>query len=876
MTKKQSIIFFFTCLLFSQIAGGIYSSQTIAEILSYQPALTGSLASFGYPHLYWPWSWWSWYFKYGEGAARWIFDKYGTSPALISLLGFAAFAMIYLIKHRPDSTKTHGSAHWATKKEMIDLGYDSDRRTLWEKLKKPKEFCRVLLGLEDGRHKNDNDLFGGKGVFLGYLDDGTYLRDNSKTHILCCAPTRSGKGVGHIIPTLLAWEGSVLVTDIKGENWELTSGYRKAFLGNSVFMFKPTHPDSCHYNPLDEIRIGTPYEMNDLQLVTKILVDPTGKGSEGNNAHWVNNAWDLLQGVVLHLLYAKRFHNGDNPRTANLSDVLDFLYDGQEGGTDRKVSPEDIEARNYSKAYNTNVVVSIPSVSDVKQSMEGKPPVMNNIAIYSPEKQYVQGFTDFDDSPGIDDDFLEEGAEFDSSSLSSYEEARNDALRSSDEAMSDVRSKPFDPDLANRIDIDKADEPFDEAAYRAEQERKAQEDKESESLSGLQKKFARYISNYNDTGKGFRHAPDGDDNFFVRLYPDKQNRDGLHPHVRQLFQSMVDKPDKEFGSILSTLNTALTLFRNPIIVNNIRESDFVMKDLMDCTKPISLYLVFGPGEMDVIRPLLRVIVEMIWRLNVEEMQFDDEGKAKAHTHRLLLLLDEFPALGKMDGLATSEGFIAGYGMKAMIITQDLNQINNIYGKDNYVVSNCQVQIYHTPSDNNSADYLSKKIGNATIKSTSSSRNSVLVPMPSSYNDSYTSRPLMYPNEVMEMDNAKLLVFCKGLAPIYCNKIRYFEDPEFSRRTKIKAPALSDTISPVERHWDIHDYHSLVMLKEAYEAKLKAEKGETASAEADEGKDSNVVQSGDIKASAVSSEPEKAEAAKSSMLVAADAGEASKA
>lgn len=841
MTKKQSIIFFFTCLFISQIASGIYSSQTIAEILSYQPALTGSLASFGYPHLYWPWSWWVWYFKFGDGPARWIFEKYGTSPALISFLGFAALAMIYLIKHRPDSTKTHGSAHWATKKEMIDLGYDSDRRTLWEKLKKPKEFCKVLLGLEDGRHKNDNDLFGGKGVFLGYLDDGTYLRDNSKTHILCCAPTRSGKGVGHIIPTLLAWEGSVLVTDIKGENWELTSGYRKAFLGNSVFMFKPTHPDSCHYNPLDEIRIGTPYEMNDLQLVTKILVDPTGKGSEGNNAHWINNAWDLLQGVVLHLLYAKRFHNGDNPRTANLSDVLDFLYDGQEGGTDKKATLEDIEAQKYSRDYNTDVVVSIPAVSDVKQSLEGQPCEMKSVSMYSAAKQYVNGYTDFENCGGPDDDFLGDDEEFDPNSLSSYEAARNESFAAIDAALSNARSKPVDPEILKNIDMDNADEPFDEAAYRAEQERKIAESKESESLSGLQKKFARYITNFEDTGKGFRHAPDGDDDFFVRLYPDKQNRDGLHPHVRQLFQSMVDKPDKEFGSILSTLNTALTLFRNPIIVNNIRESDFVMKDLMDCKKPISLYLVFGPGEMDVIRPLLRVIVEMIWRLNVEEMQFDDEGKAVAHKHRLLLLLDEFPALGKMDGLATSEGFIAGYGMKAMIITQDLNQINNIYGKDNYVVSNCQVQIYHTPSDNNSADYLSKKIGNATIKSTSSSRNSVLVPMPSSYNDSYTSRPLMYPNEVMEMDNAKLLVFCKGLAPIYCNKIRYFEDPEFSRRTKIKAPALSDTISPVERLWNIHDYHSLVMLKKAYEAKLKEENVDAASSKTN---DEQVVVHGD--------------------------------
>ncbi len=112
--------------------------------------------------------------------------------------------------------------------------------------------------------------------------------------------------------------------------------------------------------------------------------------------------------------------------------------------------------------------------------------------------------------------------------------------------------------------------------------------------------------------------------------------------------------------------------------------------------------------------MCRVIVEMMWRLNVEEMKFEN-GKMLEHKHRLLMLLDEFPALGKMGGIEQSEGFLAGYGIKLMIITQDLNQINKLYGKDNYVISNCQVQIYHGPSDNNSSKYLSDKLGTKTEK-----------------------------------------------------------------------------------------------------------------------------------------------------------------
>jgi type IV secretory pathway TraG/TraD family ATPase VirD4 len=67
---------------------------------------------------------------------------------------------------------------------------------------------------------------------------------------------------------------------------------------------------------------------------------------------------------------------------------------------------------------------------------------------------------------------------------------------------------------------------------------------------------------------------------------------------------------------------------------------------------------------------------------------------------------------------------------------------------------------------------------------------------------------MYPNEVSTMDSSKLLLFCKGLAPIYCNKIRYYEDPIFAERTKIKSPPTSDKVEKVDRKWDYSSYKSL--------------------------------------------------------------------
>src|SRR3954454_18419762 len=79
-----------------------------------------------------------------------------------------------------------------------------------------------------------------------------YLRHNDPQHVLCFAPTRSGKGVGLVIPTLLTWPGSAIVHDIKGENWRLTAGWRAGF--GRVLLFDPTNPDSSPYNPLLEVR----------------------------------------------------------------------------------------------------------------------------------------------------------------------------------------------------------------------------------------------------------------------------------------------------------------------------------------------------------------------------------------------------------------------------------------------------------------------------------------------------------------------------------------------------------------------------------------------------------------------------------------------
>jgi type IV secretion system protein VirD4 len=142
-------------------------------------------------------------------------------------------------------------------------------------------------------------LLGPDGVVLG-RHEKTYLRHDGPEHVLCFAPTRSGKGVGLVVPTLLTWPGSAIVHDIKGENWSITAGFRAQF--GRVLLFDPTNGASAAYNPLLEVRKGE-WEVRDVQNVADVLVDPEGSLEKRN--HWEKTSHSLLVGAILHVLYAE-------------------------------------------------------------------------------------------------------------------------------------------------------------------------------------------------------------------------------------------------------------------------------------------------------------------------------------------------------------------------------------------------------------------------------------------------------------------------------------------------------------------------------------------------------------------------------------------
>lgn len=593
--ENISIVLFFLSVILAASA----ATQYAASRLNYQEALYWSILDFGGWKLYNPFAVFAWNGDYREQAPVLFINAYsifGISTVVATMI----LVFIRLFFHKKTSDN-YGSARFATHAEL-----------------------------------EKSDLLDGKGIILGLTDDGYYLRDDAKTHTFLCAPTRSGKGVGIIIPTLLAWPHSVVVVDVKGENYAFTAGRRKK-MGQYVLKFEPTAlSGSAGFNPLDEIRMGTPHEVKDCQNICRILADPTGKGYEGANAHWTSNAADLLFGIVLHLKWKEK----DKP--VNITSVLEFMASGKNGL--RKL------------------------LNDIKEAV-----------------------------------------------------------------------------LADEIKHDDVGE------------------------------ILQYTNNESE-----------------KVY--------FHPRVYQVFVKMATTPEKEFGSIQSTLETALSVYRDPVVSANMKVSDFKIHDLMNSDRPVSLYLIVPPSDLDRLMPVFRVIVEILYRRNTEKMELSvSERKAVENKHRLLMLMDEFSLLGKLETFETSMGVIAGFGLKALIICQSVMQINKIYGKDNGIISNCEVQVYYAPNDQETAEQLARSLGKKTVETKSRSTGTALISLDKSRTYNETGRDLMMADEVRALDPKKELIFKRGMRPILANKITWYDNPDFMDLAE-DAPAAPDIIKHGEKGW----------------------------------------------------------------------------
>jgi type IV secretion system protein VirD4 len=558
--------------------------------------------------IYAPWSWIVWWTRWYWAAQLEPLWRQSAREALypMSVVTVVCCTAIAMVRHGwfANVSDLHGSARWATTRDLSAARLIDPRRSVRELLRGISVRLRILRPAPRRA-----------GIYLGVWRRASYIRDCGPAHVLVFAPTRSGKGVGIVIPTLLSWPHSVLIHDLKGENWALTAGARKR-MGQLCLKFAPASADSdgARYNPLAEVRLGTPNEIRDVRNIVQMIIDPDGKGLPD---HWSREGSAFLTGIILDQLYA---------------------------GRDKTLSG--LEAR----------------LCDPRQPIDD---TMQQIM----------------------------RAEHDPSGSQSWTDSRGIATRT-------------------------------------------------------------------------------------------------HPIIARAMRSMLDKSPNERSGVISEVKGFLELYRDPVIAANTAVSDFRITDLMNHERPVSLYIVVPLAHKNSLKPVIRLMLGQILHRLTEHLEFRNGRAVTGYRRRLLLMIDEFPSLGRLDVFAESLSLVAGYGIKACLIAQDLSQIHAAYGHDEAITSNCHTRVAFAPNRIETARLLSQMTGETTVRhahrTVSSSGASVSEPE--------VARPLITPDEAMRLGSNEALIFTSGLPAIRASKLRYYSDPSFKRLAQIAPPPKSDRIA----------------------------------------------------------------------------------
>ncbi len=266
-----------------------------------------------------------------------------------------------------------------------------------------------------------------------------------------------------------------------------------------------------------------------------------------------------------------------------------------------------------------------------------------------------------------------------------------------------------------------------------------------------------------------------------RMMTTRHLGDVTHPVVASAAREVLNKSDNERSGVLSTAMSFLGLYRDPTVAEVTSRCDWRIADLISAENPVSLYLVVPPSDISRTKPLIRLILNQIGRRLTESL---DGSDGIARKHKLLLMLDEFPALGRLDFFESALAFMAGYGLRAFLIAQSLNQIDKAYGQNHSILDNCHVRIAFATNDERTAKRISEALGTATeLRAQRNYAGHRLAPWLGHLMVSRqeTARPLLTPGEVMQLPPDEEVVMVSGHPPIKAAKLRYYQDLNFMVR-----------------------------------------------------------------------------------------------
>ena len=237
----------------------------------------------------------------------------------------------------------------------------------------------------------------------------------------------------------------------------------------------------------------------------------------------------------------------------------------------------------------------------------------------------------------------------------------------------------------------------------------------------LYKMFARYLGkSLDDEGEEYEEEIEKD--FILKDSTIKKLREiyiddesiraldrGLHPFVAKQFGYLLQNTgENTFKSITATAKTKLQVFEIPSVVKNISSSDFRALDLVNGERPVDLYFVIKPKDIDLLAPLVRIMYVQLTNLLMESLE--------KKNFNIVFIMDELNAYGRMNALVKGLGYYAGFGIKMVGVFQGLDQLNSTYDRQGKEILNgCQIQIFGRPNDEAAPDYISKILGKKTIK-----------------------------------------------------------------------------------------------------------------------------------------------------------------
>jgi type IV secretion system protein VirD4 len=267
-------------------------------------------------------------------------------------------------------------------------------------------------------------------------------------------------------------------------------------------------------------------------------------------------------------------------------------------------------------------------------------------------------------------------------------------------------------------------------------------------------------------------------------------KNGLpHPVVAAGARQLLDMAEAERSGVVSTALGYLVLYRDPVLARATEVSDFSIEDIITGTRPVSLYLVIPPEEISRLKALLRLVLNQILK-RLTEVAARQHGSGR----RVLLMLDEFPQLGKLDFFEHALAYIRGYRIKACLVAQSLNQISQAYGEHSSILDNAHVRVAFACNDERTAKRISDMLGVTTeSRSQMNYAGSRMAPWlgHTMVSRQEVPRSLLTPGEVMQLPATDSLILTGGSPPIRARKVRYFDNPAFASRVR---PAV--TFPPV--------------------------------------------------------------------------------